>query len=220
MERSVAGRAWWFAARGRVAGGTDLGRHRAVNEDGLAIGDAIALVVDGCGCDDAHLLLADAIDGAASLAEALRAGGEALRRTGRPGVGATAIAARLDGDLATIAHCGDCRAYRWRAGALERLTRDHDLARAGADLAALPAHYARVITSALGLTEEPAIDTTVVTLAPGERLVLCTDGVHRQLDDVALAALLGEREPERAIAAVLAAAAVTGHDNATVAILG
>src|SRR5262249_23201275 len=75
-----------------------------------------------------------------------------------------------------------------------------------------------VITRALGVTEALDLDLSRVELCLGDRLLLCTDGLHGLVGDEAIAALLrAHADPDDACAAlVIAAESAGGHDNITV----
>ncbi len=101
-----------------------------------------------------------------------------------------------------FAHVGHSRAYLFRAGALIRLTRDHtrairrDRARHLVDLseAASDAHH--ILTDALGAgSEDPRIDVERLTLADGDLIMLCTNGLTDVLPDQKIAAVLGSNRP-------------------------
>lgn len=106
--------------------------------------------------------------------------------------GTTVVAATIVGDEASIAWAGDSRAYRLRDGRLDLLTRDHSVVQELVDAGLLtPAQAQRhpranVITKALGVAVELECQTLTVTLAPTDRLLLCSDGLSRSLqpDDV------------------------------------
>jgi len=125
---------------------------------------------------------------------------------------------------AIVAHMGDSRVYRLRAGAaaVEALTRDHSL---WAELEAARApdlppresfHLAHVITRALGMEGAPLPDVKRVPLALGDTLLLCTDGVTEKMDDARLAAWLAAPTAEAACRGVVEEAYERGgRDNIT-----
>ena len=88
-------------------------------------------------------------------------------------------------------------------------------------VAIVPSRGACVVVDGLGSV--PPLDPLVVrteALAPGDRVVLCTDGVHASRDPAQLAARVGEPDPEVAVTRILdAIVAASGTDNATIAIL-
>jgi PPM family protein phosphatase len=139
-------------------------------------------------------------------------------------MGTTIVAALLDDEQVVIAHVGDSRAYRFRDGRLEPMTRDHTWI--AAMLAAEPNARAEdhpmrhVLTSGIGMREDvnPAVTEQHVTA--GESWLLCSDGVHGYIDNAELARALSLSSPELAAgAAVRAALDGGGSDNATAVVL-
>ena len=111
-------------------------------------------------------------------------------------MGSTVVAIRIDPRrrLMVTGHVGDSRAYRLRAGRLERLTVDHSLweqlVAAGAeptDREAFP--YRHVITRALG-TPHAEPELRVDAVAPGDAFLLCSDGLSEVVAEAAIAAAL------------------------------
>ena len=126
-----------------------------------------------------------------------------------------------------IAHVGDSRAYRSRGGRLEQLTEDHSLVAAlvregRLDPDAAPRDPRRhVITRALGAEDGIRVDVVTVDRLPGDRFLLCSDGIHGQLDDATIGRVLaGTSEPGAAADELVALAdAAGGEDNATVVVI-
>ncbi len=222
---------------------TDVGRVREGNEDGYLIDEAMGLVAlaDGMG---GHL--GGEVASATAL-EALRAGvtsGNPLRESieeanravyaksltdpSLHGMGTTLTAGTLvSGGTLLIGHVGDSRAYLFRDGDLRRLTTDHshveELVRDGKiteDEAAV--HPMRsVITRALGIDESVDVDVYPVELAPGDLVVLCSDGLTDMVHEDAIAAEL-RRESDATRAAtrlVDTANRAGGVDNITVVVI-
>lgn len=163
---------------------------------------------------------------AAELAHhAVRA--EAARDKSRHQMGCTLDAVVLLLDRAFAVHVGDGRAYLARpaTGTTIQLTTDHNLH--GSLLArGLVSPTERVpernpLTSAIGVSTKLTIDVLFVDLDPGDRLLLCTDGVHGLLGDeaaVAQRALVGT--PEDAVRALIGGALERGGiDNATAVVV-
>jgi protein phosphatase len=117
---------------------------------------------------------------------------EASRRPELTGMGTTLVALRIIPDppaRAIVAHVGDSRAYAVRGRAITRLTRDHswveEQVRAGllSPAEALSHPWRHVLSRALGTEEQVEPDITVYQLEPEDRVILCTDGLTKMLDD-------------------------------------
>jgi serine/threonine protein phosphatase PrpC len=144
------------------------------------------------------------------------------------GMGTTIVAALVDGASMAICSVGDSRAYSIKDGTAVRLTRDQTWVESllgrdpNIDQEALARHPMRhVLTSAVG--PERDLDPTIIerTLVDGERLLLCTDGVHKAIGDDRIAALV-QSAPDPVTAAeqvVAAALAADGSDNITALVL-
>ncbi|MEE3500632.1 protein phosphatase 2C domain-containing protein [Acidiphilium acidophilum] len=121
---------------------------------------------------------------------------------------------------------GDSRAYLLRDGELTRLTRDHSLVQELLDEgriteAAAETHpQANVITRAIGADTTLELDKAIGDFLPGDRFLLCSDGLSKTLPEPEIAALLATPEgvppPELLIAATLAR---HGNDNVTAIVL-
>jgi protein phosphatase len=227
---------------------SDVGRQRSNNQDfcGAAIvpgGERLWIVADGmgghAGGETASRVAVEAatasfVAGCGSLPERLResiaAANRAVIETARgdralTGMGTTAVALAL-GDGACVANVGDSRAYRLRRGRIEQLTRDHsvvaELVRQGAisEEEALIHPRRHEVLRSLGFEEELEIDVDPLDVAPGDVLLLCTDGLTGVVDDAEIAALCGKRpQREAARALVDAANARGGPDNVTVQVI-
>ncbi|MGE3152242.1 MAG: Stp1/IreP family PP2C-type Ser/Thr phosphatase [Nitrospiraceae bacterium] len=124
-----------------------------------------------------------------------------------------------------LAHVGDSRAYLVRAGILTLLTCDHslveDYVRRGLLTRDQAATHPRrhVLTRAVGLDPTVEADTTQLELEPNDRLILCTDGLTKMLDDRDLTALVvkaGRRPADLSRILVEEANRRGGEDNITV----
>lgn len=110
-------------------------------------------------------------------------------------MGSTVVAVLLEGTRATLAHVGDSRIYRLRGDALTQLTRDHslwaELEAAGMQPGARAGFpHKNVVTRALGIDTAHRPDLVTVDVEPGDRLLLCSDGLHDPLDEAALRRLM------------------------------
>lgn len=142
------------------------------------------------------------------------------------GMGTTVVCLLVaaGGGPSWVAHVGDSRLYRLRSGSIERLTEDHSLVAALVRQGALSPEEARVdprrnqILRALGVRKEVEVDIAPVELAPGDRLLLCTDGLHGLIGDREIQLLIEEAEAdlEAAVARLIdAAKCAGGTDNVT-----
>ena len=116
---------------------------------------------------------------------------EGLARHESPELASTVVAVVLDGDRLHLLNAGDSRAYRFRAGKLELLSRDHR-----------DATQTHVLTQALGLADIVAPHLAQTDLAVGDFILLCSDGLTDVLDDAALTELLAERTGARGLVAI------------------
>ncbi|MEO7793414.1 MAG: protein phosphatase 2C domain-containing protein [Thermoanaerobaculia bacterium] len=130
----------------------------------------------------------------------------------------------LDHDL-LLAHVGDSRAYRYREGALSRITQDQTMAQALADAGVIAAEEVKshrqrhILTGALGAKSgAPRVELGRHDLRDGDRVLVASDGLTEMVTDEAIAAILArESDPGAACAALVAAALDEGGtDNITV----
>ena len=130
---------------------------------------------------------------------------------------------------ALFAHVGDSRAYLWRGGELDQITRDHSWVEEQVTLGVLSETEARLhpwrnlVTRALAGAEEPRVELSPVALAPGDRVLLCSDGLTSPLNNAAIAGILA-RTPagspgELCQTLVDAANDAGGPDNITVIVV-
>lgn len=206
--------------------------------------DFLLLVADGMGGepagDVASRIAADTLrdafpnapegDLGQALRQAFRQANEAVYQAAATepaytGMGTTLTAALLHGRYATVAHVGDSRAYLLRGDGLTQVTRDHTLVAEEVAQGRLTAEAARndprrnILSRVIGTNAR--LDSKLpsifeLTLLPGDRLLLCSDGLYDVLDDVDMhRALLGQ-EPDSAAQSLVALAKERGtRDNAT-----
>lgn len=232
------------------AGLSDPGRVRRCNEDSFLIvaNEAIFAVADGLGGLDAgDVASRTALEALAALCRPAFPGTgeegahlESLvdavntrvfdRKTALGNTMATTLAlVHLREDTAWIAHVGDSRVYLWRAGQLRRLTNDHSLVmelhEKGVLSAAEMENYPRrhVITRAIGAGATVAVEVQRLTIAPGDFLLLCTDGLSSMLADQVIRDILrnsGEATLTRSATRLVDAAnAAGGQDNITLILI-
>ncbi len=222
----------------RWGAATDIGRVRQNNEDSLVAEAPVFVVADGMGGrargDEASRLAAaefgrlaggdgpttDAVLGAVTRAnDAILA---AARSTeSGAGMGTTLVGLVLveeSGDQRWCAvNIGDSRLYRWASGELEQLTVDHSEVQELVDAGILgeaqrAAHPRRnVVTRALGTVPAPVADCWLLHPVPGERFLLCSDGLTGHLDDTQIGAYLAsDLSPDGAARRLVAAAVEAG----------
>ena len=144
----------------------------------------------------------------------------------RHGMGTTLVAAAVFDDQAVIAHLGDSRAYLLRDGRLRRLTRDHSRVQELVDNGTITPEQAKdhpdrsMLTRNLG--HRPSVEPDIATepLQPGDRLLLCSDGLWGALSEDEIARLAEPGSAAQAVADLVAAAnAAGGPDNIGVAVV-
>lgn len=201
--------------------GTDTGRIRSHNEDcfrtepelrlwlvadgmgghqGGEVASAIAgnVIVDSVGSGQALNVSIEAAHNA--ILEAVRAG------EGPSGMGTTVVALQINDHEYEIAWVGDCRAYLWNGKDLRQLTKDHSYVQHLVDHGVIPAAEAdhhghqNFIMQALGAAETDGIkvDTIRDMMCRGEQILLCSDGLTKEVGDAdiadTLSSGLGEQE--------------------------
>jgi PPM family protein phosphatase len=133
----------------------------------------------------------------------------------------------VDQDRAHIAHVGDSRAYLFRDGELKQLTEDHTLVarmvKEGRIRQEEAEHHPQrsIITRALGVDADVAVDVDSLDLREGDRLMLCSDGLSSVAPLPEIARILEEEPDPQAAADALVALAneAGGEDNITVVLL-
>jgi protein phosphatase len=235
------------ALRWVSAAATHTGCIRAVNQDACLDRPDLGLwvVADGMGGHSDGALASRAIvDGLGQLAHPRHLGSAARAVRGILQAVNQALldraAALVDGDiigstvvalLAVGGHCailwvGDSRAYRLRDGVLTQLTTDHSQVQAMIDAELLSPEWAdghalsNVLLRAVGSDNHLDVDGKIEQLRAGDRYLLCSDGLFRELDTGALAAALGVSPPaECANALVQQACDLGGRDNVTAVVI-
>ncbi len=224
---------------------SDKGRVRENNEDSYHADGRVFIVADGMG---GHR--AGEVASAAAIAEFLayetqhrrepplerlrggmRSANHSLYRMADDdreleGMGTTFTALVVEGGL-FVGHVGDSRAYIWRDGRLRSMTRDHSLVERMVDEGQLSPRDARthpqrnVILRALGVARELEIDLDTVDALPGDRLLLCSDGLSGMLEDGEIESIISEEtEPEESCRNLVDAANERGGmDNITVIVV-
>lgn len=139
----------------------------------------------------------------------------------------TVVACALRHDQAVISHVGDSRCYLVRNGQARQITQDHtwisEQRRRGpiSDDEVAVSEKRNALLRALGPEAEVAADTTALTLLPGDVLVLCTDGVHHEMNAATIAEIVSQHKTAAEMAHELVARAVElgGRDNTTAQVI-
>lgn len=219
---------------------SEVGLVRQINEDSKCHQPPLFAVADGMGGhsagDVASALaieeLISELTKTDSLSGAVRAANRAifLKAAANPklaGMGTTITALLATKDSAQIAHVGDSRAYLLREGELSRLTQDHTvvnrlvqqgrLAKEDADRHPQRSYLER----ALGIDSDVEVDVHVLDLSPGDRVLLCSDGLFGMIDDDLIDQVLtAERDPQRAAERLCEEAIhAGGNDNVTTIVI-
>ena len=235
-RRTLSAPAHWLCAV------TDIGKERRTNEDGyfLSADCRFWVVADGMGGhaagELAYTLTIQAIaetmdDGTrapASLTEAFADAQQRVAARGQldaecHGMGSTAIAGVVYGEALHVCHVGDTRGYHFSQGQLRRLTNDHSLVWNLVKSGLLTPDQARIhpqrgrITQAIGMRAGLNPEVTTVALKPGDRVLLCSDGLWEGLADHDIGTIVGSNGTMLELASQLVdkANAASGQDNIT-----
>jgi protein phosphatase len=168
--------------------------------------------------------------GPSETAEALVAAVHAINRRvfesavgTRRGCGTTLTCCTLVGCTAVVAHVGDSRLFLRQGDAWRLITRDHtlleDTRRSGSRVIPpdLGSYHAGVITRAVGVTAAVQVDISLLTVSPGDCVLLCTDGAWRPFDPDYVGTPPPALEPAALLNWIFERYALHGeHDNATV----
>jgi len=200
---------------------------------------AVDTIVEHCRkgrTSDSLPLTGPRIDGVSEmtnrLASAVRVANRAVNSaamqnsTGRP-MGATVCVVQFADERMSVAHVGDSRVYRLRGDEFEQLTHDHSFVAEQMRQGRMTAQEAdssklhNVLIRALGVDPEVEVDASEELVLEGDTVLLCSDGLTRELTDAQIAALLHETEdPQEAANRLIdLAKQAGGGDNITVIVL-
>jgi serine/threonine protein phosphatase PrpC len=228
------------------AGVTDVGLRRAHNEDSYVAEAPVFVVADGMGGHSAGDVASDAVVrriAEAAVRDSLSTDEleEALRRATADiavaaaetelGVGTTATGVFLSGEDGeaefTVFNVGDSRVYLVADGALQQITVDHSVVQEMVDAGLLRAEDAEshpdsnVITRAVGFDVDQRPDYWRIPARAGLRLLVCSDGLTKELSGSDIERVLAEQTESHAAASALVRAAVEagGRDNVTAVVV-
>ncbi len=140
------------------------------------------------------------------------------------GMGTTLVMGVFRADKLLLGHVGDSRCYRWRAGQLAQITRDHSLLQEQMDAGLLtPAQAAvspnkNLVTRALGVELVVRLELNEHQVERGDVYLMCSDGLTDMVNDLAIAKIFQQETPLGQTAEELVALANQngGRDNITV----
>ncbi|MER7797153.1 PP2C family serine/threonine-protein phosphatase [Microbacterium sp. NPDC096154] len=230
---------------GSSAAISHTGKVRSNNQDSGYAGSNLFVVADGmgghAGGDVASSVAVNTLqeldhtypspeDAEATLRETIAAtAGDLIHLVGRrpelAGLGTTVSAIAMVDDYAVIAHIGDSRIYLWRDGALTQITTDHTFVQRLVDSGRITPEEARyhprrsVLMRVLGdMDPDPEIDTFIMPTRPGDRWLLCSDGLSGVVDEAHIQKALKLGLPPGRTADILLKYALDGGapDNVTI----
>jgi protein phosphatase len=137
-------------------------------------------------------------------------------------MGTTCTMGVLRGLNLHIAHVGDSRAYLLRDHTLSQITKDHGWVAEQVEAGNLTIEeakdhpYRNVVTRAIGIDKNVQTDTFTVRLQPGDKVLLCSDGLHSMVEDAEIAKLLRNSVKIASDKLIAIANSNGGSDNITV----
>lgn len=227
-------------------GATDTGRRREANQDAFLISYPLFVVADGMGGHiGGEIASASTVERLGAMVDKGKVGPKTIERSllravadivDHPeatdeGTGTTLTGVYLDTDATreswVTLNIGDSRVYLLRDGQLDQLTTDHSVVQELISAGRLSPEeaenhpYGNVITRAVGPSEKVAPDYVRVEICDGDRFVICSDGLTKELTDYGIRHFLDEHaEPEAAVQAMMEAALENGgRDNITIIVL-
>jgi serine/threonine protein phosphatase PrpC len=231
----------------RAAALTDIGRVRRENEDRLLFDEAALLfgVADGVGGlpgggeaaqlaveDVAHAIKAVPVNDDPDLISVVQNTNRLVANLGQKlspalGIGTTLTVGCVRKSIFKFAHVGDSRCYAARDGQLIRLTEDHSvenearIRRSRGEVVYYHEANRNALTRCIGQPSPPEVDTISRPLVPGDRYLICTDGVTRMIPDSELGSILMKAEQPKAAVDEIIGLAVRrgGPDNATAVVV-
>lgn len=227
---------------------TDAGKVRQNNEDSLLVGEgtdpSLFAVADGVGGSEAGEVASGItvevlkeLEPDASFDTAIQEANRRILAAAHEdeklsGMGTTVVAVRFTGGqkepTAEVAHVGDSRVYLLRRGALKPLTEDHslvaELVRSGDLTREQAAEHPQknLITRALGADEDIEVDTMILPIEAGDRILLCSDGLSDMVPESRISEILSEpsQDPEGPARRLLSEALEAGgSDNVTIVLI-
>lgn len=232
-----------MAVRFRAAAGTHLGTVRMNNEDSAVISDHLLILADGMGGHAAGevasvvaaRVFSEVDHHSEDLADSLLTAGRRTRRAlwaisdADPlleSLGTTLITLVSDGERIIVGHIGDSRVYVLRDESMYQVTTDHTHVQRMIELGQLSPEQARIHPYRAMLLKSlddhypgPDLDLIELDPRPGDRVLLCSDGLSDYLTAEEIGAALATQDREEAVRALIdSALAATTRDNVTVVV--
>lgn len=222
---------------------TDIGRIRKTNEDAAFNGRGLYILCDGMGghlagdvaANLAVQILSEALQehepSIGLLLSSIQKANEAIYQKSITekqcrGMGTTLTVLWTMDDQALIAQIGDSRAYLLRGGVLRQCTHDHSMVAELVRIGKLTAAEARVhpqknlVTRALGTDPRAEADIFEITRHPGDRWLLCSDGLTDQVTDEEIAQIMSAHPADTAADTLVSLALSRGGpDNITLLLI-
>ncbi|MDG0867970.1 PP2C family protein-serine/threonine phosphatase [Candidatus Lucifugimonas marina] len=212
-----------FSDGGRLIGAVADGMGGHAGGD-VASSTAISMLIDVDEPGSSRDLASDANSLVASISRRLREIQEESPQY--TGMGTTLSAVTISGSTMTSVHIGDSRIYRFRNGKLLQLTKDHSWVQQQVDAGLLNAEDAikhprrNVITRVLDARRSEKADVDAYDLETGDRILICSDGVHGVIRDEVIAAGLSLESLERGVELITDEVRRSGaNDNATAVLI-
>lgn len=227
-------------------GVTHVGLRREQNQDSFVVTPPVFAVADGMGGHTGGEIASGAVvrrlaelggDEAVTLTQIAQqledAEDDIELETGEVGAGAgTTVTGVIFGEDATapswrVFNIGDSRVYQFFHGAISQVTVDHSVVQHLIDTGAISREeaevhpHANVITRAVGFNEDPVPESFELALIPGQRLLICSDGLTKELTDLGLQHFLGQAATAEEAAHTLVEQALgnAGRDNITAVVI-
>ena len=235
---------------------TDRGRTRSNNEDSVVVDEqaGLAVLADGMGgynagevasgmvtafiCSELGRWLTEAGDQTTDL-DVRRAMDLCVDNANRAifnaananpqyhGMGTTLVVGAFRAQRLLLGHIGDSRCYRWRAGRMTQLTRDHSLLQEQIDAGLITPEQAafsghkNLVTRAVGVEDIVLLETHLHAVEPEDIYLMCSDGLSDMLTDAEIAAVLETQTSisDAGHALVTAANDAGGRDNIAVILI-
>lgn len=224
----------------KVAGRTDRGKVRELNEDTFGYHDNLFVVADGMGGHQAGevasaiavetILKADlAGDIKTALQKTLETANQAILKEAAEknelnGMGTTVAVLYLESERAYVTHIGDSRVYYLSGNDLKQLTCDHSLVFELVKSGEITVEEAKIhpqrniLTRALGSNETLETEIIEIPVTPGDKFLLCSDGLTNSISEALIKELMSREEDLESIVDHMISTAneLGGSDNITV----